>query len=166
MRLPLPLLRMTFITIGQYFNKLHSGLFTLLIIPVMVFSALYFFVGGKEPDPRMEYYLIVGTAVLLDWAMAMVIFNKKIKSARNEQGLGAKLDKYFKITIVRYGILSSASLMLALGLYLTRSDFFTAMYVAGLIFSGTLWPTGRKVSEDLRLRGDERQMVYFKKDKW
>jgi hypothetical protein len=55
-------------------------------------------------------------------------------------------------------------LLLAVGLFLTRSDIFTAFYIAGLIFSAVFWPTSRKVSDDLRLRGDERQMVYYKKD--
>lgn len=155
---------MNFITIGQYFNKLQSILFILLIVPLIVFSALHYFISGHQPEPRIDYYVIIGAVVFVDWVMAVVIFDKKIKSSRNEQGLGVKLDKYFRITIVRHGILSSASLLLALGLYLTRSDFFTAMYVAGLGLSGILWPTGRKVCNDLRLKGDERQMVYYKKD--
>jgi len=155
---------MSFITITQYFNKLQIVLFALLIVPLLGFIALYFFVSGMPPDPRMEYYIIIPTAVLLDWLVAMIIFNKKIKSARNTQGLGAKLDKYFELTIVRYCILSSSSFILAVGFYLSKSDFFTAMYLAGLVLSGILWPTGRRVSDDLRLRGDEREMVYFKKD--
>lgn len=155
---------MNFITIGQYFNRLQSILFILLILPLMIFSALYYFNGENEPDSRPHYYVVIGVAVFIGWVMAMVIFDKKIKSSRNEQGLGVKLDKYFRITIVRHAILSSASLLLALGLYLTGSDFFTAMYVAGLGLSGILWPTGRKVCNELRLRGDERQMVYYKKD--
>jgi hypothetical protein len=63
-------------------------------------------------------------------------------------------------------MLSSASLILAVGLYLSNSNVFTALYLAGLVLSGILWPTDRKVSADLRLRGDEREMVYFKKDKF
>ena len=155
---------MNFITISQYFNKLQSALFTLLIVPLLVFSALYYFAGGEETDPPIAHYVIIGATVFGGWVAAMVIFDKKIKSSRNEQGLGVKLENYFRITIVRHSILSVASLLLALGLYLTGSDFFTAMYIAGLVLSGLLWPTGRKVSNDLRLRGDERQMVYYKKD--
>lgn len=155
---------MNFITIGQYFNKLQSVLFILLIVPILAFSLIYYFGSAVPAEPRTEFFIVIVSAVVMDWAMGMIIFAKKIKSVRNEQGLGVKLDKYFKITIVRFSILSSASLMLALGLYLTGSDVFTWLYIAGLLLSGFLWPTGRKVAEDLHLKGDEREMVYFKRD--
>ena len=134
-------------------------------MPLLVFIALYSHLSRMPPDPRMEYFNILPAIVLLDWLMAMIIFNKKIKSVRNEQGLGLKLEKYFRSTIVRYSLLSSGSLVMALGLYLTKSDVFTWMYIAGLVLSGILWPTGHKISNDLGLRGDEREMVYFKKDR-
>lgn len=155
---------MNFLTIGQYFNKLQSVLLLILIVPLLIFTTLYFFTGGKPEDPQTEYYIIIAAAVLMDWAMALIIFNKKIKSARNQQGLGAKLDKYFKLTIVRYSILSSASLLLAVGLCLSGSDVFMVLYLVGLLLAGVFWPTSRKVSVDLKLRGDEREMVYYKKD--
>jgi hypothetical protein len=156
---------MNFITISQYFNKLHSVLFALLIVPLIVFIARYVF-GQLSADQDIKYFVIIPSFVLLDWLMATLIFNKKIKSARNAQGLGAKLDKYFHITIVRFCFLSLASLTMALGLHLTGSDVFMWLYLAGLIGSAFLWPSGRKVSADLRLKGDEREMVYYKKDRF
>ena len=155
---------MDFITITQYFNKLQSALFLLLIAPLLVFIALYVFVNGMPPDPRSEYFIIFPAVVLTDWLMAVIIFNKKIKSVRNEQGLGAKLAKYFSIAIVRYSLLSAGSLILALGLYLSGSDLFIVLYAVGLVLSTIVWPTGRRVCHDLRLKGDEREMVYYKKD--
>ncbi len=164
-QLPLPLSSpMKFFTITQYFNKLQSALFMLLMGPLLLFIALYFYIAGQPVDPRMEYFIFIPLAVLLDWLTAMILFNKKIKSARNAQGLGAKLDKYFGLTIVRYVFLSSGSLLMALGFYLSGSDIFAAIYGTGLILSALLWPTSRKVCRDLGLRGDEYEMVYFKKD--
>lgn len=155
---------MNFISIDQYFYKLQSVLFLLLMVPLLVFSALYLLMDASPPDPPREYFVAILSAVALSWLIAVLLINKKIKSARNEQGLGAKLDKYFKITIVRYRILSGGSFLLALGLYLTGSDVFTAGYVAGLVLAGMLWPRSRKVCKDLKLKGDEREMVYFRKD--
>ena len=157
---------MSFITITQYFNKLHSTLFVLLMVPLLVFIALYLTADATPPLARAEFQIIIASVVLADWFAAMKIFNKKIKSARIDQGLGAKLDKYFRSTIVCYSLLSFASLMLALGFYFSGNDLFTAAYLAGLFLAGIRWPTGRKVSKDLQLKGDEREMVYFKKDKF
>lgn len=155
---------MDFITISQYFNKLQSALFVLLIVPLLVFITLYLLLNGGPVDPRKEYLIIILCAVVVDWSVAMIIFNKKIKSARNEQGLGAKLNKYFEITVVRYAFLSAAGLLMALGLYLSGSNVFAALFLVGLLLAGILWPTGRRVCHDLRLKGDEREMVYYKKD--
>ena len=129
---------MTFISISQYFNKLHSVLFLLLIAPLLTFIALYFLLAEMPPDPRRDYLVIIPSAALVDWLVATIIFNKKIKSARNAQGLGVKLDKYFGLTIVRFGLFSAGSFLLAVGFYLTRSDIFTGLYLTGLIASGLI----------------------------
>lgn len=155
---------MNFISIQQYFNKLQIVFLILLIIPLLAFIALYFFAPESLFVPRKELYIIVSLAVVTDWILAMKIFNKKIKSARNEQGLGAKLDKYFYITIVRSSFLSTSALMLAAGFFLTQGSLFTALYVVNLVVALMLWPTGPRIARELMLRGDEREMVYFKKD--
>lgn len=154
---------MNFLTISQYFNKLQILFFVLLILPLLVFITLYVFVD-KNSVVRFEYYILIPSLALIEWMMAIIFFNKKIKSARAEQGLGAKLDKYFYITIVRYSFLAASGLILAIGYFLTRSDMFTIMYLASLLFSFLYWPTGPRVAAELMLRGDEREMVYFKKD--
>jgi hypothetical protein len=158
---------MNFITISQYFNRLQILFFILLMMPLLVFIAVYFFLPDNPADDRMEYLIIIiPTAALLDWLVGIIIFNKKIKSARKAQGLGAKLEKYFEITIVRYCFLSSVGMILAVGFFLSASDVFTALYLLNLLMSILYWPTGPKVSRDLMLKGDEHEMVYFKKDRF
>lgn len=155
---------MNFITIGQYFNKLQSALFFLLIIPLLVFISLSFYGMENPVDPTTEYSVILPAIVFLDWLVATIVFNKKLKSIRKQQGLGAKLGKYFSLTTLRFSMLSAGSIVLAGGLFLTRNDMFTWIFIGGMIFSAILWPTARKVSNDLHLKGAEREMVYFKKD--
>ena len=141
-------------------------LFFLLIVPLLVFISLYLYLSDMSVNPRREYFTVLPGIVFIDWVILLVFINKKIKSIRNAQGLGSKLEKYFTLTTVRYGLISSASLIMAIGYGLTKSDIFTWLFLAGLLFSGILWPTSRKISNDLALRGDEREMVLFKKDKF
>ena len=157
---------MNFVTINQYFTRLQIMFLILLIAPLLTSIVLYLLTEGSAPEPRMEYYIVIPALAFMDWLLAMITFNKKIKSVRNAQGLGAKLEKYFNITIVRYCFLASSHLLLALGFYLTRGDLFTALYLVSLILSAFFWPTGPKVSGELMLRGDEKEMVYYKKDKF
>jgi hypothetical protein len=157
---------MNFISITHYFNKLQSMLFLMLIGPLLVFISLYFYLSDMSVNPRREYFTVLPGIVFADWVLLVVYINKKIKSIRNVQGLGSKLEKYLALTTLRYAMISSASLMMAIGYALTKSDIFTWFFLAGLLFSGILWPTSRKISSDLALRGDEREMVLFKKDKF
>lgn len=156
---------MRFFTISQYFNKLQSILFFLLLIPLLIFIALYLYADHNplEPD-TVVYFVAIPLAVLLGWVVGIARFNKKIKSARIAQGLGAKLDKFFGLTIVRFAFLAASGLMLALGFLLTGSDLFPGMYLVALVLGATMWPTPARVCRHLRLRGDEREMVYFRKD--
>lgn len=157
---------MTFITIGQYFNKLQIVFVVLLIMPLLAFIALYTFAQAASAETSTEYYTVIPGVALLEWLFGLITFDKKIKSARNAQGLAAKLDKYFFATIVRSGFLASASLVLAAGYFLTRNEAFTGLYLVSVFLSLIFWPTGPKVAGELRLKGDEREMIYFKKDKF
>lgn len=155
---------MRFFTISQYFNKLQSILFILLLIPLLIFIALYLYADRIPLDPdTAAYFVAIPLAALLGWVVGIARFNKKIKSARNAQGLGAKLDKYFGLTIVRFAFLAVSGPMLALGFLLTGSDL-PGMYLVALVLGATMWPTPARVCRHLRLRGDEREMVYFRKD--
>ncbi len=137
----------------------------ILLLPIVVFIVIYFQVSQAADAVQpwqtfIPFSAIVGTDLLF----MFIFFNKKIKSIRNGQGLRLKLEKYFQLTIVRYSFGVISCLVLAYGFYITKDDIFTALFIFCLIVLGMLWPTAAKVCRDLRLRGDEREMVYFKKD--
>jgi hypothetical protein len=117
---------------------------------------------GMQPH-ESELMVVTGIVISL-WSFVFIFGIKKIKSARNGQGLRAKLEKYFLLTIVRYSVFSTCSLILAVAFYLTRDDIFTLFFIAQMLLCGFLWPFSSKVSNDLKLRGDEREMVYYRKD--
>jgi len=115
-------------------------------------------------DPNFKW--IVFGIVLLIWIASYIFVNKKIKSARNGQGLRAKLEKYFSLTIVRYSIFGLCSIIFCFAYYFTTDQFFSLCFMLQLLLCGLHWPRSAKVAKDLKLRGDEREMVYYKKDKF
>jgi hypothetical protein len=159
---------MQFVSITEYFYKFFSTLLLIILLPIISFIALYLQPGDleteieKAPIPYVTYSVFT----LVVWAVTFIFFNKKIKSVRNRQGLRQKLEKYFQLTIVRYSALSLSGLVLATGFYFLRNDFFTAFFLVLLFLVALIWPTTRKVCSDLKLRGDEREMVFYKKDKF
>lgn len=157
---------MDFFTIEQYFNKLFSALFVILLVPIGVFIGSYLRSVGPISTPISfstdHYYL--AAIVVADWVLIFILFNKRIKSIRNGQGLRVKLEEYFRLTIVRYICGALGCLVLAYGFYISNDEVYTGTFVVSLLVLGLLWPTSPKVCRDLKLRGDEREMVYYKKD--
>jgi hypothetical protein len=156
---------MKFITIGQYFYKLSNTILLVLLVPIFSFVAVYFLsTAAAGSSPSWATLINLSIAVAVDWIIMLLIFDKKIKSIRKDQGLRLKLEKYFRLTIVRYTMIAAASMLLAYAFYITHDDRLTALFALNLLMLGVLWPTSSKVCNDLKLRGDEREMVYYKKD--
>lgn len=157
---------MQFISITEYFYKLYSAILLITLPPITSFIALYLQPVELQKDIEKEptAFLLFSCAVLFLWAAMLIFFNKKIKSLRIRQGLRQKLEKYFGLTIVRYLTFCLTGMVLAAGFYVLRNDFFTYFFVAQLLLAAMLWPMPSKVSRDLKLKGDEREMVYYKKD--
>jgi hypothetical protein len=158
---------MEFVSISQYFYKMYNTVMFILLIPLITFTALYLMPHEGIPIAIAAYsdlFITCGCAVMILWLAMFFFFNKKIKTVRNDQGLRRKLEKYFELTIVRYILIVISTFVLAAGFYLTRNDIFTLTFLGHLVIAALLWPRTSKVTRDLRLRGDEREMVFFKKD--
>lgn len=155
---------MEYFTIGQYFTKLQIRLLMIVLVLIIAFVAAYF-LTALEPEPRPWLTRTqIGAIILANWLIMFLYYLKKIKSIAKDQGLGLKLTKFFYLTIVRYIIIAFGCLFLLYSFYLTKDDVITGVFVANLVLMAVLWPTSPKVCRDLKLRGDEREMVYYKKD--
>jgi hypothetical protein len=157
---------MQYFTMSQYFNKINIAVMMLLLIPILGFIASYTLIATGGPALTVKWLTPYNqlTIVATVWLVILVFFFKRIKSIRNDQGLGLKLQKYFWLTIVRYTLIAMVSIFLAASFYITKEDWATAIFVLNMILGVIVWPRPAKVSNDLKLRGDEKEMVYYKKD--
>ena len=155
---------MEYFTIDQYFTKLNIRLLMIILIVIIAFIAAYLLTAGdSEPQAwltRTQIALIIAGI----WLISFLYYLKKIKSIAKDQGLGLKLTKFFYLTIVRYIMILLGCLFLLYSFYLTKDDVITGYFALNLLLMAVLWPTSSKVCRDLKLRGDEREMVYYKKD--
>jgi hypothetical protein len=156
---------MNFYTIAQYFYKLYIAVLVIVLLPIFAFVVTYTFLPPLTQMHSSLYLLLLVTVIVVtDWFIVLVFLFKKIKSIRHHQGLRLKLEKYFRLTIVRYSFIAAGCFILALGLVLTKDDLFIALFAGNLLLAAWCWPTAARVCKDLALRGDEREMVYYKKD--
>jgi hypothetical protein len=93
-----------------------------------------------------------------------VIAVRRLRKYRVQAGLGNKLDRFYEIVLLRMSGNAVSSLLLALGLLLTASMSFGITFILLLGWILFQWPTSAKVCRDLALKGDEREMVFYKKD--
>src|SRR5687768_2259271 len=112
-------------TMSQYFNRINIALMLLLLIPILGFIAVYTLIALGEGHHYFNTWLALNPTIILAaclWLLLLLFFFKRIKSIRNDQGLGLKLQKYFRLTIVRYIFIAMLSVFLAVSFYITKDD--------------------------------------------
>jgi hypothetical protein len=101
--------------------------------------------------------------LFLVW-LSIWIARKRLLGIRAQIGLGIKLEQYAATRIIQFFILSGASFVLVLGFQLIHDQVFIGLFGISLVVFSVHWPTSRRVCRDLKLKGDEREMVLNKKD--
>lgn len=158
---------MQYTSVKEYFYKLYSRLFLLVLIPLTAFVLIYRGIqsdaigsplAGDVKAVEMVRFIFLGVAVL-DWVMATFYFQKTLKPARTLVSLGERLDRYCVITLTRFVIIVSGLLVLAVGFYLLEDQVLTIAFMAGLALLGFIWPFPFRVSRHLKLKGDEKNWV-------
>lgn len=161
---------MNFHSLGQYFYKLYSILFVLLLVPLVVFIVLYQ-VLRTEMLPVVDLSLyqqhvtyVVGGVTITVWMVAYLIFRTQLKATRKIFSLGERLSRYASLTIVRSVLFSIGLLLLAIGYFFSENQWFTIGFMISLLIPVLNWPIPSRVCKQLKLKGDERMMVLFKMD--
>lgn len=160
---------MKYNSVPEYFYKLYGRLYALILLPLVCFGLLYWEMktGNIEAfsqDIQLNQLLLLAIIVVLltEWIVSFFLFRSKLKSILTLGSLGARLDHYYRFTLVRFSLLVSGLILLAAGFFITRDQYFTILFVGSMVGLGVLWPTSAKVCDDLNLKGDERKLVLYK----
>jgi hypothetical protein len=163
---------MKYNSVPEYFYKLHSRLYALVLIPLLSFVVLYWKmktgdIKGLSQDTGLNYVLLLTfiVIVLVDWIASFFIFRRNLKSILTLGSLGERLDRYYSFTIIRFSLMVSGLVLLVAGFYFTEDPYFTILFVTSMIGVAFFWPTSAKVCDDLKLKGDERRLILYKLDK-
>lgn len=163
---------MKYNSIPEYFYKLYGRLYALILLPLVCFGLLYWEMktGTIEPisqDIQLNQILLLAVIVVLlaEWTASFFLFRNKVKSILTLGSLGDRLDRYYQFTLIRFSFLVSGLVLLAVGFFITRDQYFSILFLGSMVGLGVLWPTSAKVCDDLRLKGDERKLILYKLDK-
>jgi hypothetical protein len=158
-------------TLKEYFYKLYNRGMLMMLLPIAEFLAIYYLIlsGFLVPivyDELLVIMLLVlfPIAVLTILTIVQLEINKRLKKISEEPSLGRKLDLYYPIAKRKIKSLVWVSLLLGVGFFFTADDRFSIYFGGIILWYAWQWPSPRKVARDLKLKGDEREMVISRGD--
>ncbi len=164
---------MNFTSLREYFYKLVNRCYLLVLLPLAVFIYIYYQLLSKKIVPYIQdeplITIILVAIIVLSLVNLTTVYwlsRRRLKKFSTEVGLGNKLDRYFEIIMFRMSACSASSLAMAIGLFLTGSEWFAICFIVVLGWVMLQWPSSRRACRALALKGDEYEMVLFKKDKF
>src|SRR6185436_8241317 len=155
---------MKFLSIKEFFYKLNTIGFTLLLVPILAFIFLYYMPMQSDPiitDPA-TVVTILGAIVfffVVDLTVVRWIWGARMRKLRMLLELAAKMDGYYRLVLLRKGSYCGFSLLLAIGFYLTANPGFTIMLLLIVVVSFLEWPSPTAFCRQFELDGNERDMV-------
>lgn len=148
------------------FRLLEQKVLLLIAVPLPLFSFAYLYTssGNMQFDlpafPQIFSYLIFGLVVSLLFFQYYAFRNKIILIRNGPATLNEKVTHYGNATSVRYWVLFWAGLLSAIGLFVFDNQVFTIAYAVNLIFISLGKPTPDRIIKALKLKNEERDMVY------
>lgn len=163
---------MNFGSIKEYFYRVQGYCFLVMLIPLSLQLLIHFKVLFTNSSSALvvvnEEVASITLVVLLVVVLTIVHWysKRRLLSISKKFGLGRKLDEYFILTLVRV----SAGVLIcfvSIGVYVvTQFDSLNLLFFLSFGWIFFQIPTSRKSCKELKLRGDEREMVLYKKDRF
>jgi hypothetical protein len=141
------------------------------LIPLGVFIYLYLKLQVVEINSLLQgpNQILIAQITIFGVALAILtsvhlVINRKMKKLSHELSLGNKMDRYFYYSIIRMGVGALMSVVMGAGLYLTGSEVFSVFFLVILLWMAYHWPIPKKLCNELILKGDEREMVLYRRE--
>lgn len=162
---------MKFSSIKEYFYKLYNICYLLTLIPLGVFIYLYMNMqAGKinilvqERNTILMLQIVVLAFATFFLTIVHLVIKKKMKVLSSKMGLGNKMDQYYYLSLIRIGSGAFVSSAIGLGLLYTGSEIFSVFFLGILLWMAFQWPTPKKMCVELKLKGDEKEMILYKRE--
>ncbi|MCB0493006.1 MAG: hypothetical protein KDC93_11380 [Cyclobacteriaceae bacterium] len=162
---------MKFSSIKEYFYKLNNLCYVITLIPLGVFIFLYLKMQEgeisaiiQEQQQIMIIQIVVFVLSTTILTIVHLVAKRKMKVHSRELSLGNKMNRYFYLGLNRIVVGALVSVLVAGGLLITASEIFSAYFLGILLWMAYQWPTPKKMCAELLLKGDEKEMVLYKRE--
>lgn len=160
---------MKFFSLKEYFYKINTIGFILLLLPVIVFLYLHAAVLKSFPvidQQAQQYTVLVSTLVFVTVALTFVnaYWRMRIRRLRSEPELAKKMDGYFILVVLRNGTYALALLVLGAGYYYTHLIYLFGIFIVVVLLLIAQWPGPARFCMAFQLKGSERDLVLHNED--
>lgn len=154
------------LNIKRKFHNMERNVLLLIALPLPLFSLAYLYTISNNFALELPAFPLFFDPIALGFAMAILVlqyvgFSARIKKIRNSNsGLELKLSSYSKAITIRYWQLFWVGLVCSAGLLIYENPGFTIAYAITLVFVSLGKPTPDRIVKLLRLKGEEKELVY------
>lgn len=160
---------MNFSSLKEYFYKQYNACLLRMLLPMGVFLLVYYLSLSETISPYIQVEELIDflrytylALILITLTIVHLEIYRRLKSHAKVVGLGKKLDLYNSVVRMRMKTFLAISLFLAAGFFFTGHPWFSIYFACMIGWFLVQWPTPQNVSNQLKLRGDERTMVMTK----
>ena len=155
---------MKFLSIKEFFYKLNTIGFILLLLPLSVFIFLYYRTGNVGPlitDEVAVNGLAAGTLIVFLLALTTVHWVRQIrvKKLKSLLEISRKMDGYARFILLRMTWHAICALLTAAGFFLTSSLLFAGLFIFMLVITFLQWPSRTSFCRLLDVNANERTMI-------
>jgi hypothetical protein len=155
---------MKFLSVKEYFYKLNTIGFIVLLLPMGAFAFLYYrslstWPPMAEPNGIVTNLVAALVIVTADLTIVHLWWIFKIRRLRSLIEISRKMDGYFSMMVTKMIVYCFTCFIAAVGFFLTGSEWFSGLFVTlelAVIFQ---WPSRRSFCSQLALRNDEKAMI-------
>jgi hypothetical protein len=141
------------------------------LIPLAVFIYLYLKLQAVETNSIIQNprYLLITQVVFFviifgTLTSVHLVVKKRMKLLSGKYGLGDKMDRYYTYALIRIAAGALASVIMGGGLFISGSEVFSVYFSLILLWMAYHWPIPKRMCTELRLKGDEREMILYKRE--
>jgi len=157
---------MKFDSVKEYFYKLNTTGYQLMIVPLLPFILFYsqsfvdlsWLVLFSEAISNILFLGLCGFG-LITLTVVQIMTIRKAKTIAREVGLGIKLEKLGEVLTRKMKVHAIMVTLMPVALLVTGYGYFSIAFGVLSLWFFFQWPTPGRVCRLLQLRGDEQKMV-------
>lgn len=148
-----------------YLQKLQTFAYICLGFPLLFFIYVYLESSVDQLIPLVnpDYNLIIFIPSFILALLLILYGRKQYSSLKNEAidkpSLKQKLLHYQKANNVRFLFYGMSTLLITIGFFLTNYQAFAALFGIMLVLFSINNPNQKKIITELKLKGDEREVI-------